>query len=166
MIEASNEFDFGRVTSFAEPSPVSRSAHKGNPAPRFRSTEEKMRMNGVNQVFLMGYLGSTPELQTSKRGKPYARLSLATHHRTRNDEGETQSMTQWHRVMVWGRNAELCSTYLQKGSPLAIEGALSHYKSERDDGTEVTQTSVTAHRIHFVGPRANQAPTAFDEPTP
>lgn len=123
-------------------------------------------MSSINQVFLLGYLGADPELQTTKRGKPYTRLSLATHQRFNNEEGERQTTTTWHRVMVWGKNAELCKTYLQKGAPVAVEGAISKYSGERDDGTEFVQTSVTAHRVHFVGSRTSLAPSGFDEPAP
>jgi single-strand DNA-binding protein len=127
-------------------------------------------MNGVNRVFLLGYLGADPEMKTSRRGKPYTRLNLATHQTYRDEDGARQSTTQWHKVMVWGKDAERCKTYLSKGAALAIEGALTHFKAEPDDGPSFTQTNVTAHRVHFVGSRKTQEPSgfepSFDEPRP
>jgi single-strand DNA-binding protein len=123
-------------------------------------------MMGINRVFLLGYLGANPELQTTKLGKPFARLSMATHQRHKNEEGETQTTTQWHRIMVWGQVAELCKNYLQKGSPLAVEGSLSHFTGAREDGSPFSQTSITAHQVHFVGPRIGQDQAEAGEPNP
>lgn len=107
-------------------------------------------MNGINRVFLVGYLGSTPELQVSKNGKTYARLNLATHYNKRLDNGDRQESTVWHKVQVWGKNAERCHAYLQKGAALAVEGYLSKYSYEKEDGSQATETTVVAREIHFI----------------
>lgn len=112
-------------------------------------------MNGINRVFLIGYLGADPELQTSKEGKSYVRLSLATHYNRRLDTGERENTTVWHRVTVWGKTAERCQSSLQKGVPLAVEGYLSRYTYSRDDGSEVQATGIVAREVHFIG-RARQ----------
>lgn len=108
-------------------------------------------MHGINRVFLMGYLGAAPELQTSKGGKPYAKINLATHYTKKLDSGERQATTVWHKVQVWGRNAERCHTYLDKGSPLALEGYLTKYNYEKEDGTPGTGILVVAREVHFIG---------------
>lgn len=108
-------------------------------------------MNGFNRVFLMGYLGAEPELQKSRNGKPYVRLSLATHYAKKLDVGGFEETTTWHRVTVWGKNAERCQARLHKGSALAVEGYLSKYNYERDDGSDATSFSVVAREVHFIG---------------
>jgi single-strand DNA-binding protein len=108
-------------------------------------------MNGFNRVFLMGYLGAEPEMQSSRNGKSYVRLSLATHHHKKLESGEREQSTTWHRVTVWGKNAERCQTFLRKGSPLAVEGYISKYTYERDDGSDASTFSVVAREIHFIG---------------
>ena len=108
-------------------------------------------MNGINRIFLMGYLGQDPEAQSSRNGKPYVRLNVATHFNKRLDTGDKQESTTWHRVMVWGKNAERCQNYLHKGSALAVEGYLSKYTFEREDGTDGQLTSIVAREVHFIG---------------
>lgn len=121
-------------------------------------------MNGFNRVFLMGYLGADPDLQTSRSGKPFVRLSLATHYAKKGESGEREQTTTWHRVTVWGKNAERCKKRLQKGSPLAVEGYLSKYTFERDDGSDASSFSVTAREVHFIGP--GPAPSAQTQTGP
>ncbi|MCB0384567.1 MAG: single-stranded DNA-binding protein, partial [Bdellovibrionales bacterium] len=73
-------------------------------------------MQSLNTVILSGYLGANPESIESKEGKAYTRLSLATHHSRRKDESQGWSLqTHWHKVLVFGRQATLCQTRLQKG---------------------------------------------------
>ncbi len=108
-------------------------------------------MNGINRVQIMGYLGADPEPLTSKKGKPYVKLSLSTHFNKRLEGGERETTTTWHRVTVWGKNAERCRERLQKGSPLFVEGYLSKYSYEKEDGTNGSGFSIVAREIHFVG---------------
>lgn len=115
-------------------------------------------MNGINRVFLMGYICAKPELMTSKGGKTYVRLSLATHFNRRLEGGERESTTTWHRVTVWGKNAELCRDRLGTGSMLALEGHLSHYSYQKEDGTDARGSSVVARQLHFIGKRGESLP--------
>jgi single-strand DNA-binding protein len=118
-------------------------------------------MKGFNKVFLIGYLGGDPELEMAKGGSPFTRLSLAVHRPHRNENGEWDSQTEWHRVMVWGKKAEICADHLQKGSPLAIEGHLSQYKREQEGGGTTTHTSIIAEEVHFLpNPRQAALPVA------
>ncbi len=119
-------------------------------------------MNGINRVFLMGYLGADPERQVSRNGKAFVKLSLATHYNKRMDSGEKEATTVWHRVMVWGKTADVCHSSLQKGSALAVEGYLSRYSYERDDGSEATATSIVAREVHFIGRRRSQLAESTD----
>lgn len=122
-------------------------------------------MNGINRVFLMGYLGAEPEVQASKSGKSYLRLNIATHFNKKMESGERQSTTTWHKVTVWGKTAERCQNYLHKGYPLAIEGYLAKYSYSREDGTEAQSHSIVAREVHFIGSNksSSNAPSNHEE---
>ena len=126
-------------------------------------------MGSVNQVMLLGNLGRDPELRYTPTGKPVATLSVATSRRWK-DNGEVKEATDWHRVIVWGKQAEVAQEYLKKGSPVCIEGRLST-RSYDKDGDKRYVTEVVARRLQLVGkkdpdgePPATEAPA--DEPTP
>lgn len=113
-------------------------------------------MYGFNRVFLMGYLGADPEPKTSKGGKAYVRMSLATHHTKRLENGETEAQTVWHHVTAWGRTADLCRLHLRRGSALAVEGTLSRYNVENEDGSNKSSVAIIAKQIHFIGRRPDK----------
>jgi single-strand DNA-binding protein len=106
-------------------------------------------MNGVNKVILVGTLGHDPAPNTSREGKDYTSLSLATNRYWRNKNGDLERRTDWHRVMVWGKKATLCQEYLKKGAPVAVEGFLSSFEVE-EDGKRRWITSVTASDVEFL----------------
>lgn len=108
-------------------------------------------MRGINRVFLMGYIGSHPELLVSKNGKNYTKINLATTRRGRSDSGDWEDRTDWHRIVVWGQTAKSVCDHLQRGSPVAVEGCLTQIKSvDSAKGTESSQTLVTADQVHFL----------------
>jgi single-strand DNA-binding protein len=115
-------------------------------------------MNGYNRVILMGYLGHQPELQTSTKGRPYAHLSIAT-HRAQGD----QTMTNWFRVTVWGKQAELCQRYLQTGQGVLVEGYLSPYKTEGEAGENQHHLGINAMKVEFL-PRPERRSSGLVEP--
>lgn len=124
-------------------------------------------MGTINRIVIMGVIGSRPELKFSSGGKPFVRLSLATHKRTKDLDGNTRRETQWHKVMLWGKNAEICSTFCEKGAPLYIEGHLAPYiKSE--NGAVTHHVSIVAEQIQFI-PGTKMARSAdhgeFEEPS-
>lgn len=106
-------------------------------------------MGSINRVMILGVIGQQPELKTSRGGKPYVSLSLATHKRFKDADGNGKRETQWHKVMIWGKNAELCSTYCEKGSPLYVEGHLATYVRE-ENGRNQTQINIVADQIQFI----------------
>ncbi len=118
-------------------------------------------MKGFTRVFLVGYLGQNPELQKSKGGASYIRLSVSTHKSKKLADGKWDNSTEWHRVIVWGTRAELCAKKLSKGSPLAIEGHLETYKMEREGGP-VALTTVIAEQVHFL-PNPRQQKLFFED---
>jgi single-strand DNA-binding protein len=107
-------------------------------------------MNSMNRVFLMGHLGSTPQINTSKNGKLYVRLSVATNRVWQNEAGAKEEKTEWHRIMVWGGQGENCVKYLKKGSPVMVEGYLSHFEHKNEDGKTRYDTVVTAKDVSFL----------------
>ena len=108
-------------------------------------------MRGINKIILAGCLGNDPEMATSNGGKQYAKLSLATHNRFRDGEGNFTDFTEWHRVTVWGKKADICKNYLTKGSPVVIEGYVSSFKSKTDP--MVMHTRIVAEELHLIAPR-------------
>lgn len=104
-------------------------------------------MKSLNRIFLIGNLGHTPELQTSKTGKAYCRLSVATNRVWHDEEDNKQQRTDWHSVFVFGTLAETCTTYLVKGSTVFVEGSLNQWDSE---GANKHKQSINAHSVHFL----------------
>ncbi|MGE0525808.1 MAG: single-stranded DNA-binding protein [Bdellovibrionales bacterium] len=108
-------------------------------------------MKSMNRVFLMGHLGRKPELTWSKAGRPYTRLSVATHRRwTHPDEGVKET-TEWHSVFVWGALAETCCKHLDKGALVFVEGALTYWKvAEPTPGETPYKNAVHAEEVRFL----------------
>ena len=107
-------------------------------------------MTGLNRIFLLGYLGSTPKIAISSKGTPYTTLSIASPKR--NPENGTGSTVDWHQVRVWGKQSELCAKFLQKGRVVLIEGYLSQYALE-SEGKKERRTAINAVRVDWL-PRA------------
>ncbi len=108
-------------------------------------------MNCINRVFLVGRLGSKPEIKKSRNGKSYTQFNIATNHSRKKEDGTYEELTEWHRIMVWGYQAERCVDRCDKGSPIFIEGELNHYKKVEEDGKTRWGTSVTAQNVSFLG---------------
>lgn len=107
-------------------------------------------MNGVNKVFIIGRLGQDPKEYTTKEGKPYTRLNLATNYMSKKGDGTNEQKTQWHSVFVFGKKAEICRQFLEKGAPVCVEGHLSTYESTDMEGKKSYNTSITAHEVTFL----------------
>lgn len=113
----------------------------------------------INRVTLVGRLGADVDLRyTASTGTPVARLRVATDGSYLNANGERVEVTDWHSVIVYGRNAENCATYIGKGSLVYIEGFLRTRKWTDKDGIDRYVTEVICRRIRFLERRAdNQA---------
>ncbi len=114
-------------------------------------------MRSLNHVILVGRLGHTPELQTSKSGRPYARLSLATHRRWLTPDDQAKEATDWHSVFVWGQLAETCTKHLEKGALLLVEGSLSYWQGNRD---EPYRNAIHAAEVRFLTRGAQESPNS------
>lgn len=103
-------------------------------------------MTDMNRILLVGRLGQDPVRRTTKKGNSLTRFPVAT-SRGPNDP------TQWHQIVVWGKSAESCATYLRKGDPVFIEGTVRSRKYEVEGGQDRWTVEVHAYTVNFLGTR-------------
>ncbi len=108
---------------------------------------------GVNKVILIGNLGADPELRYTPSGQPVANFRIATSESWVDKQGQKQERTEWHRIVAWGKLAELCGEYLAKGRQVFIEGKLQTRQWEDRDGQKRFTTEIQAREITFLGGR-------------
>ncbi|MBU2753990.1 single-stranded DNA-binding protein [Acidithiobacillus sp. CV18-2] len=110
-------------------------------------------MAGVNKVILLGHLGRDPEMRYQPSGGAIANLNLATSETFKDREGNRQERTEWHRVVLFGRTAEIAGEYLKKGSMAYVEGRLQTRKWTDKEGQERYTTEIVGDRLQLVGGR-------------
>ncbi len=118
-------------------------------------------MAGVNKVILIGNLGRDPEMRYTQNNTPVANFTLATSEQWTDRNGERQERTEWHRIVVWGRLAEICGQYLQKGKQVYIEGRLQTREWEDQNGQKRYTTEIVAREMQMLG-RAGDAPARME----
>jgi len=104
----------------------------------------------MNKVFISGNLGANPEVKDTKSGTKVVNLSVATNERNRQPDGTYKDHTEWHQVVVFGKQAETCGRYLSKGSKVIVEGKLRTRKYTTRDNQERTAREIIADRVEFV----------------
>ena len=107
----------------------------------------------LNKVMLIGNLGKKPEIRFTPQGKATTRFPLATSEVWNDQQGERQERTDWHNVVVWGKQAETCAEYLKKGRGALIEGRLTQRSWETPDGQKRSKHEVVGERVQFLGGR-------------
>ena len=113
-----------------------------------------MARRGVNKVILIGNVGSDPELRYTTNGSGVANFSVATNESwTDKNTNERQERTEWHRIVAWGRLAEICNQYLRKGSKVYIEGALQTSSWDGQDGQKKYKTEIVAREMQMLDSR-------------
>ena len=110
-------------------------------------------MASVNKVILIGNLGRDPETRYTTGGDAVTNLNLATSEQWKDKNGEKQERTEWHRVVLFGRQAEIAGEYLKKGRSVYIEGRLQTRKYTDKDGVEKYSTEIVADRMQLLGSR-------------
>jgi single-strand DNA-binding protein len=105
----------------------------------------------VNKVILLGRLGQDPELKYTPGGAAVCNFSLATTESWTDKQGQKQEKTEWHRIVVWGKLAELCNQYLAKGRQAFLEGRLQTRSWDDKDGNKRYTTEVLASTVQFIG---------------
>ena len=110
-------------------------------------------MASVNKVILVGNLGRDPELRYTQQGTAVANFTLATNENFQKKDGSRDERTEWHRIVAWGKTAELCSQYLSKGRTVYIEGRIQTREWENKEGQKQKTTEIVAQTVQFLGAR-------------
>ncbi len=112
-----------------------------------------MARGGINKVILIGNVGADPELRYTPSGAGVTNFNIATNESWTDKSGQRQENTEWHRIVVWGRLAEICNQYLRKGSKVYIEGRLQTRNWEGQDGQKRYTTEIVARDMQMLDSR-------------
>lgn len=113
-----------------------------------------MAKGTVNKVIILGRLGQDPEVKQTQSGTSVANLNVATTEVGAKDQsGQRQELTEWHRVTLWGKTAEIAGQYLAKGSQVYIEGRLQTRKWQDQNGQDRYTTEIVGNEMQFIGGR-------------
>ena len=123
-------------------------------------------MAGVNKVILIGNLGADPEVKYLSSGTTVANFRIATTENRVSRSGEKTALTEWHRIVAFGRLAEICGEYLNKGKQVYIEGRLRTRSWEDKDGNKRSTTEIVAARMQMLGAPGGPADAALAEKYP
>lgn len=114
-------------------------------------------MASFNKIVIVGYLGRDPEIRYLPDGTAVCNFSVATTEKKKDRSGESQDITTWFRINVWGRQAEAANQYLSKGRQVYVEGRLSQQEYTDKDGNRRTSLDVKATDLQFLGPRGDDS---------
>ena len=112
-----------------------------------------MASRGVNKVILVGNLGNDPEVRYMPNGNAVANLSIATSESWKDQQGQLQEKTEWHKVTMYRRLAEIAGEYLKKGSQIYLEGKLQTRKWQDQQGNDRYTTEIIADQLQMLGGR-------------
>lgn len=115
-----------------------------------------MAQRSLNKVLLLGNLGKDPELRYTASGKAVATFTIATSQRWRDQDGNDQERTEWHRVVAWGRLGEVCGEYLSKGKQVFVEGRIQSREWEDEHGNKRTTVEIIASDMIMLGGAGSQ----------
>ena len=117
-------------------------------------------MASLNRVLLIGNLGQDPEMTYTPNGTAKASLSVATQEKWKDKDGQAKEKTEWHRVIAWGKLAEICGQYLTKGRQVYIEGRLQTRQWEDKDGNKRWTTEIVATGMQMLGAKKENGGTS------
>jgi single-strand DNA-binding protein len=131
----------------------------------------------INKAILIGNLGADPQIRYTQSGTQVATFNVATTERWKGQDGQMQESTEWHKIVAWGKLAEICGEYLNKGSKVYIEGRIQTRKWQDQNGNDKYTTEIIAREMKMLSPRGGaatgaQSPTGdyqepqFSEPPP
>ena len=122
---------------------------------------------GINKVIVVGNLGADPDARYMPNGNAVTNISVATTDSWKDKEsGERQEKTEWHRVVFFGRLAEIVSEYLKKGSQVYVEGRLQTRKWEDKEGNDRWTTEIVANEMQMLGERISSSSNSNNSNTP
>ncbi len=104
-------------------------------------------MSSLNKAMIIGRLGQDPDVRYTQSNTAVANMSIATSERYKDKSGEWKETTEWHRVVAWGRTAEICQEYLKKGSQVYIEGPIQTRQWEDKEGQTKYTTEIKALKM-------------------
>lgn len=114
-------------------------------------------MSGVNKAIILGNVGQDPETRYSKDGKAITNLSIATSEQWKDQSGQKQEKTTWHRCVFFGRLAEIAGEYVRKGSQVYVEGRMEHSTYTDKNGVEQRSFQINAQNLQLLSKGSNQA---------
>ena len=117
-------------------------------------------MSGVNRVILIGRLGRDPELKFTPAGKAVTNFTMATSENWKDDSGEKQERTEWHRIVIWGKLAEVAAKYLSKGKQVYIEGKLQTSEWTDKEGQKRYTTEIIANNMTMLDSKGGKGDDA------
>lgn len=118
----------------------------------------------VNKVIIVGRLGQDPELKYTPGGTAVCNFTVATTDSYKDKSGNKQEKTEWHRIVVWGKLAELCNQYLAKGSQAYLEGSLTTRSWEDKNSVKRYTTEINASTVQFLGSKSGGSGQASSNP--
>ena len=118
-------------------------------------------MSGLNKVLLLGNLGADPEVKYTSAGNAVCNFTLATSDSWTDKSGKKQDKTEWHKIVVWGKLAELCGEYLSKGRQVFLEGKIQTRSWEDRDGNKRHTTEIVANDVKFFSKKENSEDIPF-----
>lgn len=132
-----------------------------------------MPSKGVNKVIIVGNLGQDPEVRYMPNGNAVANISVATSESWKDQQGQVQERTEWHRVVMFKKTAEVAGQYLRKGSQVYIEGKLQTRKWQDQNGQDRYTTEIVSDNMQMLGSKQGgaqnqgyQAPQQLQQPAP
>lgn len=131
----------------------------------------------INKAILIGNLGADPQIRYTQSGTQVATFNVATTERRKGQDGQMVESTEWHKIVAWGKLAEICGEYLNKGSKVYIEGKIQTRKWQDQSGNDKYTTEIIAREMKMLSPRGGAATGAqspagdyqepqFSEPPP
>ena len=120
----------------------------------------------VNKVILVGRLGRDPETRYTGAGQAVCNFSLATDESFKDRSGERQKRTEWHKIVVWGKQAEIAQQYLKKGSQIYLEGRIQSREWNDKEGQKRTSFEIVATNFRMLGSRSDSVGSGSHAPAP
>jgi len=111
----------------------------------------------VNKAILVGRLGRDPETRYTSSGQAVCNFTMATDETYKDRAGDRQKRTEWHRIVAWGKLAEICQQYLKKGAQVYVEGRIQSRQWDDKEGHKRTTTEIVANVMRMLGSRAEAA---------
>jgi len=123
-------------------------------------------MASLNKVLLIGNLGRDPELRYTPSGRAVANFSIATTEQWKDKDGQKQDRTDWHNIVLWGRQAEIAKDYLRKGKQIYLEGRIQTRSYDDKEGNKKWITEIIGDRFLMLGRKGDDGGAADEFPPP